>query len=145
MLHLATDGHDAFHVSTIEVDRGGVSYTVETLGDIHDAHPNAELYFLMGADSLEEFSTWKSPAKICELAIPLIVARPGSPIPNYALLSRFVDADRLKEIKAAQVDMPQLDISSTDLRHRASKDRSIRFQTPRAVEKYIETQKLYAA
>ena len=60
MLRLAVGGHSALHVSTLEIDRGGVSYTVETLEAIHQQFPETELFFLMGADSLEDLPNWRS-------------------------------------------------------------------------------------
>ncbi len=143
MLELATGGHAKFRVSTVELDRGGVSFTVDTLRSIRDQRPKAELYFLMGSDSLADFHTWKEPHEICQLATPVVVARPNSPAPDLKPLLKFVDDVRTESLQRAQVEMPQIDISSTDLRRRVSTQRSIRFQTPRAVEKYIETQRLY--
>lgn len=143
MLKLAIAGHEAFHVSTIELERGGISFTVDTLAEIHRQQPDAELFFVMGADSLAEFELWRTPKRICELAIPLVVARPGSPPPDHKSLAKFVDAKRLELIRQCQVVMPQIEISSTDIRQRVSQGKSIRFQTPRAVEKYIQAQALY--
>ena len=143
MLELAIGGHDAFHVSTIELQRGGVSFTVDTLTDVHSEHPDAELFFVMGADSLAEFETWRKPKEICTLAIPLVVARPGSPLPDHSMFAEFVDSERLDLIRRCQVMMPQIDISSTEIRRRVAHGKSIRYQTPRAVEKYIESQALY--
>src|SRR5690606_24290783 len=59
MLRLAIAGNDAFEISTIELDRGGVSYTVETVAAMAELHPGAELFLLMGADSLVDFPTWR--------------------------------------------------------------------------------------
>jgi nicotinate-nucleotide adenylyltransferase len=143
MLELAMGGHEAFGVSRIELERGGVSYTVDTLADFHDQHPTAELFFLMGADSLVDFGTWKEPGRICQLAIPVIVCRPGHSPPDYECFAPFVGSERLALIRQCQVDMPQVEISSTNIRQRVAAGKSIRFQTPRAVEKYIETQNLY--
>ncbi|HAY79266.1 MAG TPA: nicotinic acid mononucleotide adenylyltransferase [Planctomycetaceae bacterium] len=143
MLQLATAGHPSFQISTVEIDRGGVSYTAETLTHIQQQHPEAELFFLMGADSLAELATWKDPQRICELAIPLVVRRAGSPTPDLAVFNTLASPTRLTEISRYQVEMPVLEISSTDLRERAGHQRSLRYQVPRAVECYIETQRLY--
>lgn len=144
MLELATSGHDAFRVCPMELDRGGVSYTVETLRTIAAEEPGAELFFLMGGDSLRDLPTWREPAEICRLAIPVVVRRAGAPPPDFAPLAGFVDPQRLALIQASQVEMPIIELSSTDLRQRASEGRSLRYRTPRAVEKYIETQGLYS-
>ena len=143
MLELALAGHEQIRSSRLEIDRGGVSYTVETLAAVKELHPEATLFFLMGADSLHDLPTWREPARICELAIPAVVRRGGAAEPDFGILSRFVSRDRLGEIRAAQVQMPLIELSSTDLRERAAAGKSLRFRTPRAVEKYIETHKLY--
>ena len=101
------------------------------------------LFFLMGADSLRDLPTWREPAQICELAIPVIVRRRGAPEPDLAVLAPLVSAERAALIRAAQVQMPVVEFSSTAIRAASAAGRSIRYQTPRAVEKYIETQGLY--
>ncbi len=161
MLKLAIGGHESFHISTIEIDRGGVSYTVDTLqaltgkmAESEGSAPAAEssspkvagqkLFFLMGADSLHDFPSWREPQRICELATPLVVSRPGSPAVDFDLLGPFASKERLDEIRGLAVHMPQMDISSSEIRQRVSEGKSIRFQTPRAVEKFIESNKLYS-
>lgn len=143
MLKLAIAGHHWLEVAAIEIDRGGVSFTVETLEEIGRQHPEAELFFLMGADSLKEMPTWRDPHRICELAVPIVVRRLGAPEPDFRVISSLVSEGRLQEIRQHQVEMPIIDLSSTDIRCRVSQQRSIRFRTPRSVEKYIETHKLY--
>jgi nicotinate-nucleotide adenylyltransferase len=143
MLRLATGGHEAFRVSAIEIDRGGVSYTVDTLEAIHREQPDAELSLLMGADSLADLPTWREPRRICELAIPTAVRRAGAREPNYDVLSALVSPERLEAIRSQRVEMPVIDLSASDLRRRAADGQSLRYRTPRAVEKYIEAQGLY--
>jgi len=143
MLELALSGHEQLRASPLEIERGGVSYTVETLAAIRQQHPVASLFLLMGADSLHELPTWREPARICELAIPAVVRRGGSPQPDFTVLAPLVSPARLAEIRAAQVEMPLIELSSTALRQRAANGHSLRFRTPRAVEKYIETHALY--
>jgi nicotinate-nucleotide adenylyltransferase len=143
MLELALAGHEQIKSSHLEIDRGGVSYTVDTLATIHDLHPDATLFLLMGADSLHDLPTWREPARICQLATVAVVRRGGSPELDFSVLNSIVNEQRLKTIQAAQVQMPLIELSSTDLRHRAAAGQSLRFRTPRAVEKYIETHDLY--
>lgn len=145
LINFAIAGHDAFSVSDIELKRGGVSYTIDTLNEVREQHADDELFLMMGADSLANFHTWKDPAKICELAIPLVVNRPGSSSVDLDCLSGFVDDARLKLIKDHAIDSELIDISSTDIRERVASGKSVRFLMPRAVQKYIETQKLYLA
>jgi nicotinate-nucleotide adenylyltransferase len=143
MLELAIGGHEAFSVCTREVERGGVSYTVDTLGDLAAEDFGRQLYFLLGGDSLADLPHWREPARVCELALPVVVARPGSPPADYDSLRGLVSPARLAEIRAHQVEMPQIGISSREIRRRIAAGLSIRYQTPRAVEKYIETARLY--
>ena len=70
MLQLAIGGQEAFSVYKGEIERGGVSYTVDTLERLHQEQPQTELFLLMGADSLADLPTWRLPERICELAIP---------------------------------------------------------------------------
>jgi nicotinate-nucleotide adenylyltransferase len=144
MLNLAIGGHDAFRISTIEIDRGGVSYTVDTLTGIRQQHPHAELFLLMGADTLHDLPNWRQPERVCELAVPVVVQRNGSPAPDLDVLQPIVTAARIAHIQQHQVTMPIIALTSTDIRRRVAAGMSIRFRTPRAVEKYIESNRLYA-
>jgi nicotinate-nucleotide adenylyltransferase len=143
MLQLAIGGTLGFFASTLELDRGGVSYTIDTLVEIQRQHADAQLYLLMGADSLCDLPTWREPGRVCALAIPVVVRRAGSPVPDLDVLRPFMTAERLAEANRSQVAMPIIDLSSSELRQRVAEGRSIRFRTPRAVEKFIETQGLY--
>lgn len=145
MLRLAIAGNEHLAISTLEIDRGGVSYTVDTLTAIREEHPTADLFLLMGADSLRDLPHWRSSAKICQLATPVVVARPDSPAPSFSNLAPLVSPERLAEIETHRVEMPLLQYSSTDIRLRTAAGQSIRYRTPRAVEKYIETAGLYRA
>jgi nicotinate-nucleotide adenylyltransferase len=143
MLRLAIGGHEAFSISTREIERGGVSYTIDTLLELAAEDASRQLFFLLGGDSLADLPRWREPAHICELAMPVVVARPGSPPPDYGSLAPLLSSARLEEIRAHQVEMPQIGISSREIRRRVAAGQSIRYQTPRAVEKYIETAGLY--
>lgn len=143
MLRLAIAGHQAFDVSTLEIERGGLSYTLDTLAAICDLQPEAELFFLMGADSLRDLPMWWEPARICQLATPVVVRRQGAPEPDLGVLTPLVSPARLQEIRGCQVQMPVVEFSSTAIRQAVAAGRSVRYQTPRAVEKYLETHGLY--
>ena len=143
MLKLAIGGHVPFDICNIEIERGGVSYTVDTLAAIQQQHPAAELFFLMGGDSLADFASWREPEKICKLANIVVVSRPGSKTPDFDGLTKVVEKNIADQIRQMHVSMPQIEISSSEIRSRVAENRSIRFQTPRAVEKYIETNQLY--
>jgi nicotinate-nucleotide adenylyltransferase len=143
MLELAIAGQDAFRISTLEIDRGGVSYTVDTLRGIHEQVAGAELFLLMGADSLAELLTWREPEQICELAWPVVSRRADAPEPNFAALAHLVEPARLLKMEMLRLQMPIIQFSSTDLRQRAADGRSLRYRMPRAVEQYILAQGLY--
>jgi nicotinate-nucleotide adenylyltransferase len=143
MLELAIAGNERLRASSIEIDQAGVSYTVDTLAAIHQRHRDAELFLLMGADSLNDLPAWREPKRICELATPAVVCRGGAAPPDFSLLEPLVSDANLAKIRASQVEMPSIELSSTDLRQRAATGRSLRYRTPRAVEKYIETNRLY--
>lgn len=143
MLRLATAGRSEFGVLTTEIDRGGVSYTVDTLRQMRLEHPDAELYFLMGADSLADFPDWRDPACICDLATPLVVRRAETPEPDFGNLRPFVTPDRLAAIRAAQVEMPATPISSSQIRRTIADGADWRSLVPAAVANYISQRKLY--
>lgn len=143
MLQLAIAGHPHFIVSRYEVDRGGVSYTVDTLRHYRQQDPEGELFLLVGADMLHDLHHWREVAEICQLAIPVAVRRPGGDELDYSTLAGLVTSERLDLFRQYQVEMPQIGLSSTEIRRRVAAGRSIRYQTPRAVEMYIATQGLY--
>jgi nicotinate-nucleotide adenylyltransferase len=143
MVELAIAGHPAFECSAMEIDRGGLSYTVDTLSQIATEHPEATLYLLMGADSLSDLPLWRDPEQICQLAIPAVAARPGQAAVDFKQLEAIATAERLEQARQAVVSMPQLDLSSRDLRERATRNQNLRYRTPRAVEQYIAANQLY--
>jgi len=145
MLRLATAGHEAFAVSELEIQRGGVTYTVDTLTALREQRPHDEFFFLMGADSLCDLPAWRQAAKVCELSVPVVVRRRDTPEPDFETLEGLVSAARLQEIRRHQVQMPLVEFSSTAIRQAVAEGRTIRYQTPRAVEKYLQTQGLYRA
>lgn len=144
MVELAIASNPHFSISRVEVDRPGPSYLVDTLRLLHEQWgPQIELNFVIGWDSLEDFPTWYDPAGILTQLTHLVaVRRPGyveDTAYNQQLETRLPGiAERLYV-----VSVPQLDISSTDLRHRLAEDRPIKYQTPEAVERYIIEYGLY--
>jgi nicotinate-nucleotide adenylyltransferase len=143
MVRLAIGGNPHFRLDERELNRGGTSYTVDTLTELKAENPTAELVFIMGADSLAELSAWREPARICELAFVAVVARGGRPAPDLETLQRYLPADQVADAERHLVLLPQLEISSTDLRQRVRLGQSIRYQVPAAVEAYIASAKLY--
>jgi nicotinate-nucleotide adenylyltransferase len=143
MLQLAIAGQEAFVIDRREIERGGVSYTVETLRELNDEFPEAEFFFLMGADSLADFLKWKEPQEICRLAWIAVVERGGHHAIAWDILKGLLEPKRFQQTLEMKVEMPLMEISSTDLRRRATEGASLRFRMPRAVEQYIRTHRLY--
>ena len=132
MVSLAIAGNPAFQLSTIESERKGPSYTAETLAEIQHAHAEAELYFIVGEDALEDMPRWKDPERIRQLARIVAAPRPGCPSPH--------EPGELIVLSA----MPLIGISATSIRERVRAGRSIRYLVPPAVEDYIQEHRLYA-
>ncbi len=134
MLLRAIEHNERFDISTLEIDREGVSYTVDTLRALDSTYPDAKLYLLIGADSLAEFHTWKDPDIICSLADLVVMPREHFPVDNIR-----------PELKphVRIVHTPTVEISSTDIRNRVREGKSIRYYVPREVAEYIEENDLY--
>ena len=140
MIEFAVSGFPEFKVSRIEMERGGPSYTVQTLEQLRTAAPSRELFLLMGADSIAEFATWKDPARILELAQVVAVNRAGES-PDLSSLQSLLEQTGHS---VRTVEMPAMGVSASEIRSRVTHGLSIRFLTPRPVEMYIRQHKLYA-
>ena len=134
MVELAISGNSLLRGEYCEIERGAVSYTVDTLRKIRDAHPGDTLFLLMGADTFSEFHLWKDPEEILSLATPAVAGRPGHELTEVDY--PFVKAAR-------QFSMPLIDVSSTDIRKRVREGRSIQYLVPWTVQVFIMSQGLY--
>lgn len=143
MVQLAIQGNDAFSIDDRELQRGGTSFTVDTLREMHHAAPSTEWVFLMGADSLVDFHRWKEPAAICQLAFVVVLARGGQAPPDLSLLEPHLPEEDRASRDDHLVPVKQVEISSSDLRQRLAQGRSVRYQLPAAVKAYIDAQQLY--
>lgn len=130
MLRLAIESMPGREVSTLEVDRGGVSYSVDTLRQVHADLPDVELFFLMGADTLRDLPGWREPDEVLRLATPMVVQRPG-------------EANVVTDVPHVRVEMPPMDVSSSDIRRRITMDKSIADLVPPPVATYIDEHGLY--
>lgn len=143
MLRLAVEGRPGLVVSTHEIDRGGVSYTVDTLRELRSERPDDEFFFLMGADSLHDLPKWREPEQVVRLATPLVVHRAGEPEPDFDVIAPWVDAQRLALIRDSVVAMPPTPISSSALRGKARAGESLIGFTPESVADYADKHSLY--
>ncbi len=134
MVKLAIRDNPAFELSDTELHRKGPSYTIETLREMKREHENAEIFFIMGIDLLMEFDTWKEPNRILEECTLVAMNRPGFDL-------AVVDKDLLSRIEL--VNVPSVDVSSTNVRRRVKSGRSIRYLVPADVEDYIHRNAIY--
>jgi nicotinate-nucleotide adenylyltransferase len=142
MLRLALASDPYFEVCTLEVERAGPSYTVDTLEALRGLHgPGLELYFILGEDALHDLPNWKDPERIVALAWLAVAPRAQSSGPDTPDLGAAGPgiAERIVPIA-----MPAIDVSSTALRARARAGQSLRYLVPLAVEEYISRHRLYA-
>jgi len=141
MIHLAVADNPAFTITTVDVDRPGPHYTVDTIRLLRAEWGTAadETFFIMGADSLANLLTWRQPAQIVALCRLAVVARSGYR-PDLAELEAALPglSGRLD-----WVEMPVLGIASSDLQCRVRAGRSIRYQVPAAVARYVAEHGLY--
>jgi nicotinate-nucleotide adenylyltransferase len=145
MLELALAGEPGCEVSTLEIDRGGMSYTIDTLLTLSALMPTAQLFLLMGADALVDFPYWRRPADICRVTTPLIVNRGGEPAANFEHLDQVLPPERIDQIKAAQVHMPPMQHSSADIRRLIATGGAWKELVPKEVAAYIREHQLYQA
>jgi nicotinate-nucleotide adenylyltransferase len=131
MVKAAIKGHPCFDVYEGELKRKGVSYTIDTLRELKATYPKASFYLLLGADSLPRFHLWKDPQEIVKLAKLAVLNRPG------------VDKKYPKRLSHVKVNMPAVDISSSDMRTRLKQKKSIWYLTPKNVIRYISRHQLY--
>jgi nicotinate-nucleotide adenylyltransferase len=137
MTVLATAHDPRFRVSRVDIDRGGPTYTVDTLRDLHheldELDVPAELFFITGADALANIATWRDSDEVVSMAHFIGVTRPGHVLKDPGLPQGSVTL----------VEVPALAISSTDCRTRVAAGEPIRYMVPDAVLEYIDKRSLY--
>ncbi|MGH3587759.1 MAG: nicotinate-nucleotide adenylyltransferase [Pseudonocardia sp.] len=133
MTVVATASNPTFSVSRADIERPGPTYTADTLADLHAEHPDAELYFITGADALSQILTWQKLDELFDLAHFVGVTRPGYPL----------DDDHLPDGSVSLVEVPAMAISSTDCRRRVQAGRPVWYLVPDGVVQYISKRHLY--
>lgn len=139
MLNLAIEGNAKFSISRVDVDRAGPHYSVDMLGIVQSQYPQAELYFVMGGDSLKDLTRWHRPDALIRLCKLAVMRRP------HTVISSEMHAGVLPELaeRLVIIEAPLIDISSTAITARIAAGRSIRYLVPDAVRAYIQTNQLY--
>jgi nicotinate-nucleotide adenylyltransferase len=139
MLELGLASTPHFAVSRADIERPGLSFTADSLATLHQIYPRRCLYFLMGQDSLRDLPTWHDPNRIARQAFLGVALRPGVEMNVEAIVRQVPEArDRI-----ILVDVPLIEISSREIRRRVREGLPIRYQVPRAVERYIVDHGLY--
>jgi nicotinate-nucleotide adenylyltransferase len=141
MTRLAIAGDPLFDLSSIEMEREGPSYTIDSVEELIRLYgPDVRLFLLMAADSLAEIDTWREPDRLLERVEWIVGPRPGTDLPDRAALAaRFgPKADRIHLLEG-----PSLDVSSSAIRRRVAAGQAIRYLVPRGVEELIGERGLY--
>ncbi|MDE3205598.1 MAG: nicotinate-nucleotide adenylyltransferase [Acidobacteriota bacterium] len=135
LVEAAVGGVEGVEAGSLEIDRGGESYTADTLVEMHERHPAAELYLIIGWDVAPALTTWERYEEVQKLATLVVVNRPGSPPPRQLTERGW---------RVAEVTVPNLEISSSDLRARAADGRPLDYLIPAAGVRCIRARNMYA-
>jgi nicotinate-nucleotide adenylyltransferase len=135
MVKAAVGGVPGVEASSLEIERGGPSYTADTVSQLHDLHPGADLFVIVGWDVSAELRTWERLEEIRDLATLVVVNRPGTPPPVGLVEQGW---------RVEEVSVPNLEISSTDLRARAASGRPLDYLVPERAVRVIRERGLYS-
>ncbi|MEZ3156724.1 nicotinate-nucleotide adenylyltransferase [Microbacterium sp. BWR-S6Y] len=133
MTVIATASNPQFTVSRVDIDRAGPTYTIDTLRDLQEQRPGAELFFITGADAVAQILSWRNHQDLWDLAHFVAVSRPGHVLTTEGLPSENV----------SQLEIPALSISSTDCRARVRRGHPVWYLVPDGVVQYIAKHHLY--
>jgi nicotinate-nucleotide adenylyltransferase len=134
MTVIATASNPRFSVSRVDIDRGGVTYTIDTLRDLRAQYGDAELFFITGADALEQILTWREVDELFGMAHFVGVTRPGYDLRDHHLPSGAVSL----------IEVPAMAISSTACRARVAAGQPVWYLVPDGVVQYISKRSLYS-
>ncbi|HET9877146.1 MAG TPA: nicotinate-nucleotide adenylyltransferase [Mycobacterium sp.] len=140
MTVIATASNPRFSVSRVDIDRGGPTYTRDTLRELRALNPDSELYFITGADALASILSWQDWRELFAIARFVAVSRPGYELDGEHLAEV---REQLPDDALTLVEIPALAISSTDCRRRAEQSRPIWYLVPDGVVQYVAKRRLY--
>ena len=141
MTKLATRSNKFFRVSDMELQRTGLSYTLDTVNELHKIFgQSTELFFIIGADSLADLSKWHAARELVAKCHFIATTRQGVDV-DFSAVENFFGASAVEHIH--RVTTPGLEISSTDIREKVRQRRSIKYLVPEVVEEYIAREELY--
>ncbi|WP_236551852.1 nicotinate-nucleotide adenylyltransferase [Aeromicrobium sp. 9AM] len=136
MTVIATAANPRFEVSRVDIDRVGLTYTIDTLRELTALHPDADLYFITGADAMAALLTWQDHEELFKLAHFVGCTRPGHELTDSSL-------EGLPKDRITLVEIPALTISSTDCRQRVERGEPVWYLVPDGVVQYIGKHELY--
>ena len=139
MCRLATDGDPRFAVSSIELERAGPSYTLDTLLALRGANPHAEMFLVLGWDAASQLRSWYRPDEVLALAPVIVITRPGRAAPGVA----DVTTAGLDQERVILCPRPTPSVSGSELRRDLMAGRSVTGRVPDAVERYIAMHRIY--
>jgi nicotinate-nucleotide adenylyltransferase len=134
LVEAAVEGVDGIEASALEIERGGITYTADTVAELRASNPRAQLYLIVGTDLVAELSTWHRMEEVADQVTLAVVTRPGT----------TVEPGALEGWRALTVAVPALEISSSDLRARAASGRPLDFLVPAGAIRRIRDLALYA-
>ncbi len=141
MVRRAIAGNDHFAISLVEMHDEGYTYTRQTLERLHEENPNTDYYFIMGADSLLSFDTWRDPEEICQLCTIVVAVRDHLPSGE---LDAAIEHNRWKyHADIRKLSTLNIDVSSRQLREWTAMNKSCRYYTPQPVIDYIHEHEIY--
>lgn len=140
MLRLALRGKRDFRVSTMEVERPGVTYTMETMERLRAERGRDDIFFILGRGTFAQLGRWREPARLISLCRLVVVPRPGVPTPDIKALEKQIPGVARRVMV---LDRPLVDISATEIRARVARGEDISGLVPVAVARYIKEKGLY--
>lgn len=140
MLRRAVASNPHFRVCTLEIDRAGPSYTVDTMAGLKDELGTESFFFILGQDSFDDLPLWKEPDRLVRMCQLAVVPRLGLRSPDLNSLTSSV---RGAQGRVRTVSAPVVEVSSSEIRQRVAQGLSIRYLVPHEVEQYIAAQGLY--
>jgi len=142
MLRLSLAGKPYFKISTMEIERAGPSYTIDTIIELRSKiNAGDELFFILGQDNLAQLPQWREPSRLIQLCYLVAVPRPGSPRPNLKTLEASLPGILQRVVL---MEEPRVDISASEIRERVRRGLSVRHLVPEPVNRYIKEKRLYA-
>lgn len=146
MARLAIEGQTAFSVSDCELARPGKSFTIDTVLEFRtELGPDAELFFILGSDSVRDLPNWHEVESLAELCTLVVAARPGWPIDALDALEERLPAERIAAMKTAAVRCTANAAASSEIRRRIAEGETVDGLVPATVAAYVAKNKLYSA